>query len=78
MTMSESEYDLAVLAAQLRDAQAHITALELGAYRQQQQIDLLQGQLRKLYAQMQGGGSADGSEGAAAQHDSREDIPPHY
>jgi SlyX protein len=64
------------LQAQLTEATGHITALELAVYRQQQQLDLFQEQLRKLYGQLQSGGSD--SPGAALSVDPREDIPPHY
>jgi SlyX protein len=70
-----NELQFAELTSGLRHAQEHITALELTAYRQQQQIDLLQGQLRKLYEQMQGG---SGGDSAVTVSDPREDIPPHY
>ncbi len=64
------------LQAQLAEATGHITALELTVYRQQQQLDLFQEQLRKLYGQLQGSGGE--SPGAALSADPREDIPPHY
>lgn len=63
------------LSEQLREANEHITALELTVYRQQQQLELFQQQLRKLYSQLQG---PAGSDGAALANDPREDIPPHY
>lgn len=65
------------LRLQLAEATAHITALELGAYRQQQQLDLLQAQLRKLYEQMRSGDMGDAA-GAALSEDLRDEIPPHY
>ena len=41
-------------------------------YRQQQQIELLQAQLRLLYGQMQANGEP------AEPRNLREEIPPHY
>ena len=41
-------------------------------YKQQQQMDLLQEQLRLLYTQMQA------SSGPAEPHSLRDEIPPHY
>ena len=43
-------------------------------YRQQQQIDLLQAQLRLLYGQMQTNASAEPAE----PRNLRDEIPPHY
>lgn len=42
-------------------------------FRQQEQLDQLQAQIRLLYQQMQGGSSA-----SAEPRDLREEIPPHY
>ena len=42
-------------------------------FRQQEQLDLLQAQLRLLYKQIQESGSAP-----AEPHSLREEIPPHY
>lgn len=42
-------------------------------WRQQEQIDQLQAQIRLLYQQVQGAGA-----GAAEKRDLREEIPPHY
>lgn len=63
------------LRLQLTEASEHIAALELTVYRQQQQMELFQQQLRKLYTQMSG--SAEG-DSVAPLADPREDIPPHY
>ncbi len=49
-----------------------LDALNLTVTRQQQQIDLLQEQLRHLY-QLQQGASQDETVGSL-----RDDIPPHY
>jgi SlyX protein len=46
--------------------------LNLTVYRQQQQIDLLQQQLRHLHQQLQDGLAAPG------ERNPREEIPPHY
>jgi SlyX protein len=42
-------------------------------FRQQEQIDQLQAQIRMLYQQIQGGNAA-----SSEQTDPRENIPPHY
>lgn len=44
-------------------------------WRQQEQIDQLQAQIRLLYQQVQGAGAGAG---AAEKRDLREEIPPHY
>jgi SlyX protein len=44
-------------------------------YRQQQQIDLLQAQLRHVYGQMQAG--VDAAESSEPRN-LRDEIPPHY
>lgn len=49
-----------------------LDALNLALVRQQQQIDLLQEQLRHLY-RMQQASNQDGESGSL-----RDDIPPHY
>lgn len=54
----------------LQDEQ--LDALNLTVVRQQQQLDLLQEQLRHLY-RMQQAGSQQGEQGSL-----RDDIPPHY
>ncbi|SBT04983.1 Protein SlyX homolog [Candidatus Accumulibacter aalborgensis] len=47
-----------------------VDELNLAVYRQQQQIELLQQQLRHLYQQLQ--------EGPVVAENPREQIPPHY
>ncbi len=42
-------------------------------WRQQEQIDQLQAQIRLLYQQLQGGGAT-----GAEKRDLRDEIPPHY
>ncbi|WP_174875722.1 SlyX family protein [Vogesella oryzae] len=49
-----------------------LDALNLTIARQQQQIDLLQEQLRHLYRMQQAGSQLDG------QGSLRDEIPPHY
>lgn len=49
-----------------------VEELNRTVYRQQQQIDLLQAQLRLLYGQMQS------NTGPAEPRNLREEIPPHY
>lgn len=49
----------------------HLEELNRAAYRQQQQIDLLQAQVRELYQLMQPGASSEAK-------NPRDDIPPHY
>lgn len=49
-----------------------LDVLNQTVFRQQQEIDRLQQQIRVLYQQMSGGGSAE------ERRDPREEIPPHY
>ena len=49
-----------------------VEELNHAVYRQQQQIDLLQAQLRLLYGQMQSNGEP------AEPRNLRDEIPPHY
>ena len=69
------ELEVAELRRQIVEANQHIGALELTVYKQQQQLDLFQGQLRKIWSQLLG---AAGDDGAALATDPRDDIPPHY
>lgn len=69
------ELEVSELRRQVQDANQHISALELTVYKQQQQLDLFQAQLRKIWSQLQGSASNDG---AALASDPRDDIPPHY
>lgn len=50
-----------------------VDELNRTVYRQQQQLDQLQAQIRLLYQQMQSGNSVN-----AERRDLREEIPPHY
>ncbi len=52
-----------------------VEALNRTVYRQQQQLDLLQAQLRLLYGQMQA--NSEPSEPAEPRN-LRDEIPPHY
>lgn len=64
---------LITLESKLCLAEDLLEELNRTVWRQQEQIDHLQAQLRLLYQQMQGG-----SEGSAEKRDLREEIPPHY
>ena len=52
-------------------AEDHLEELNRTGFRQQQQIDLLQAQIRELYQLMQPADSAE-------PRNPREEIPPHY
>jgi len=58
--------------SKLAFAEDMLEALNLTVFRQQQQIDQLQQQVRLLYQQMQNSNSA------GEKADAREDVPPHY
>ncbi len=58
--------------SKLAFAEDMLEALNLTVFRQQQQIDQLQQQVRLLYQQMQN------SNVAGEKTDAREDVPPHY
>ncbi|MDB5888959.1 MAG: SlyX [Rhodocyclales bacterium] len=62
---------LIVLESKLAFAEDMLEALNLTIFRQQEQIDQLQQQLRLLYQQMQ-------SVPAGEKANAREDVPPHY
>jgi SlyX protein len=59
------------LESKLAFAEHTLEELNATVYRQQQQIDLLQEQLRLLYQQMQAGSAAEKSA-------SSQEVPPHY
>jgi SlyX protein len=59
------------LEVRLSLAEDQIEALNRTAFRQQEQLDLLQEQLRLLYRRMQ-------AQPPAESQGPREDIPPHY
>jgi SlyX protein len=63
------------LQLQLDLTQDQLQALELTVYRQQQQLDLLQAQLRELHRQITPSGAGDVP---AGPQDLRAEIPPHY
>lgn len=64
---------LTQLESQFCLAEDLLDELNRTVFRQQQQIDQLQAQIRVLYQQMQGGAA-----GSAEKRDLREEIPPHY
>jgi SlyX protein len=66
------ETRLAELEVRLNLTEDLVEALNLTVYRQQQQIDLLQQQLRHLYRQLQD------APPAAEKRSADEEIPPHY
>lgn len=72
------ESQLAELEIKLNLAEDAIDALNHTLFRQQQQIDLLQAQMRELYRQSQPTDSADAAETLNQPADPRADIPPHY
>ena len=65
------ENRLIALESKFAFAEDMLDTLSLTVYRQQEQIDQLQQQVRLLYQQMQSSTSAD-------KADAREDVPPHY
>ncbi|MQY51101.1 SlyX family protein [Rhodocyclus gracilis] len=66
---------LADLEIRVNAAEDLVETLNRTIFRQQQQLDLLQAQLRHLHRQMT---SAAESNTTQAPRDLREDIPPHY
>jgi len=62
------------LESKLCFAEDLLDELNRTVFRQQEQLDQLQAQIRLLYQQMQGGGPGGGAE----KRDLREEIPPHY
>lgn len=67
------EERLTQLESKLCLAEDLLDTLNMTVFRQQQQIEQLQAQIRLLYQQMQNN-SASGAE----KRDLREEIPPHY
>ncbi|MBK7953070.1 MAG: SlyX family protein [Candidatus Accumulibacter sp.] len=63
---------LAEVESRISLAEDLMEELNLTVYRQQQQIDLLQQQLRHLHQQLQDGLAASG------ERNPGEEIPPHY
>lgn len=61
------------LESKLLESEDLLETLNRTVFRQQEQIDQLQAQIRVLYRQMQGQGS-DGGERLEAH----EEVPPHY
>ncbi|MFZ2628511.1 MAG: SlyX family protein [Rugosibacter sp.] len=68
------ESRLAELELKLSLAEDAVDALNRTVFRQQQQIDLLQAQMRELYRQLQ----ATDAGHPSAQANPRDEIPPHY
>lgn len=67
------EERLIAIESKLAFAEDMLDTLNATVFRQQEQIDSLQQQIRVLYTQMQSGGG-----GGAEKRDPREEIPPHY
>lgn len=70
--MSDTESRITELEVKLALAEDHLDTLNQTVFRQQQQLDLLQGQLRELHRQVRSsndGGSPDNP---------MDEIPPHY
>ncbi len=68
------EARLAELEIKLGLADDHLDELNRTIFRQQQQIDLLQRQMRELSLQINASSSTEATE----TRDLRDDIPPHY
>ena len=66
-----TEERLIELESKITLCEDQLEALNTTIFRQQQQMDLLQQQIRLLYEQMRSGSGAD-------RQDLREEIPPHY
>ncbi|GAA5161122.1 SlyX family protein [Viridibacterium curvum] len=66
------EERLITIESKLALAEDLLDELNKTVFRQQEQIDLLQSQIRLLYTQMQGSGQG------AEKRDPRDEIPPHY
>lgn len=66
------ESRLAEVEARIGLAEDLLEALNRTVYRQQQQIDLLQQQLRHLHQQLQEGLAPSG------ERNPRDEVPPHY
>jgi SlyX protein len=65
---------LIALESKLAFTEDMLESLNLTVFRQQQQIDQLQQQIRLLYQQMQSNSPSE----KATSTDAREDVPPHY
>ena len=70
--MSDTEARVLELELKLALTDDHLDTLNRTLFRQQQQLDLLQGQLRELHRQVN---SANES---GDQSNPRDEIPPHY
>jgi len=67
------ENRLTELELKLSLAEDHLQALDRTIFRQQQQIDLLQGQLREMHRRIQSNSPDPGE-----ARNPRDEIPPHY
>ena len=70
--MSEHEAGIADMEIKLALLEDHVDQLNHTIFRQQQQLDLLQAQLRELHSQMN---TASAENAASGPHD---EPPPHY
>jgi SlyX protein len=68
------ESRVAELELKLNVAEDHLEALNRVVFRQQEQLDLLQGQLRELHRQMRALAAADSSAPVVPG----DELPPHY
>lgn len=69
----ETEARLERLEGKLCEAEDLLETLNLTVFRQQEQIEQLQAQIRLLYRQMQGQGGEGGE-----RREASEEVPPHY
>lgn len=67
------EHRIGELELKLSLTEDHLQELDRALFRQQQQIDLLQGQLREMHRQMQSGPDQPGE-----VPNPRDEVPPHY
>ncbi|MCK9989847.1 MAG: SlyX family protein [Rugosibacter sp.] len=72
------EQQINELEIKLNLAEDAIDALNRTVFRQQQQMDLLQAQMRALYRQLQSADAAGPTDTSQAPADARAEIPPHY
>ena len=70
--MSDTEARVLELELKLALTDDHLDTLNRTLFRQQQQLDLLQGQLRELHRQVHS------SSESGDQSNPRDEIPPHY
>ena len=70
--MSEAETRIAEMEIKLALTEDHVDQLNKTIFRQQQQLDLLQAQMRELHRQVNS--ATDGNE----LNNPRDELPPHY